>query len=43
MIYNGLPAFRESPSGKPIRVVVTGIDGPRLEREWVEAVGRVGW
>jgi purine nucleosidase len=40
--YNGLLAFRESPSGKPTRVV-TGIDGPRLEREWVEAVGRVGW
>jgi hypothetical protein len=39
---NGLLAFRESPSGKPSRVV-TGIDGPRLEREWMEAVGRAGW
>ena len=33
--------FPESPSGKPTRVV-TGVDGPRLEREWVEAVRTVG-
>jgi purine nucleosidase len=34
---NGLLAFRELPSGKPTRVV-TGVDGPPLEREWVESV-----
>jgi purine nucleosidase len=34
---DGVLTFPESPSGKPTRVV-TGVDGPRLEREWVEAV-----
>jgi purine nucleosidase len=38
---DGLLTFPESPSGKPTRVV-TSIDGPRLEREWVEAVCAVG-
>jgi hypothetical protein len=33
--------FAESPSGKPTHVV-TSVDGPRLEREWVEAVRAVG-
>ena len=33
--------FPESPSGKPTRVV-TGVDGPRLEREWAQAVRAVG-
>jgi len=34
---DGVLHFPESPSGKPTRVV-TGVDGPHLEREWVEAV-----
>jgi purine nucleosidase len=38
---HGLLTFPESPGGKPTRVV-TGVDGPRLEREWVEAVRAVG-
>jgi hypothetical protein len=38
---NRLLAFPESPSGKPT-CVVTGVEGPRLEREWVEAVRTVG-
>jgi len=38
---NGVLTFPESPGGKPTRVV-TGVDGPRLEREWVEAVSAVG-
>ena len=38
---DGVLTFPESPNGKPTRVV-TGADGPRLEREWVEALGRVG-
>ena len=38
---DGVLSFPESPSGKPTRVV-TGVDGPRLEREWVEAVRAVG-
>lgn len=33
--------FPESPGGRPTRVV-TGVDGRRLEREWVEAMQRVG-
>jgi inosine-uridine nucleoside N-ribohydrolase len=33
--------FPESPSGKPTRVV-TAVDGPCLEREWVQAVRAVG-
>ncbi|MDP8948560.1 MAG: hypothetical protein M3N09_10790, partial [Actinomycetota bacterium] len=37
---DGVLTFPESPDGKPTRVV-TGVDGPRLEREWVEAMGRV--
>ena len=38
---DGVLSFPESPSGKPTRVV-TGVDGPRLEREWVKAVRKVG-
>jgi inosine-uridine nucleoside N-ribohydrolase len=38
---DGVLTFPESPGGKPTRVV-TGVDGPRLEREWVEAVSAVG-
>jgi inosine-uridine nucleoside N-ribohydrolase len=38
---DGVLAFSESPSGKPTRVV-TDADGPRLERDWVEAVRAVG-
>jgi len=38
---DGLLTFPESPSGKTTRVV-TGVDGPRLEREWVKAVCAVG-
>ncbi len=30
-------AFPESPSGEPT-CVVTGVGGPHLEQEWVEAV-----
>jgi purine nucleosidase len=37
----GVLGFPESPSGKPTRVVA-GVDGPRLEREWVAAVGSAG-
>ena len=40
-LMDGVLTFPESPRGKPTRVV-TGVDGPHLEREWVEAVGRVG-
>ena len=38
---DGVLAFPESPRGKPTRVV-TGVDGPRFEREWVETLGSVG-
>jgi purine nucleosidase len=38
---DGVLTFPETPGGKPTRVV-TGVDGPRLEREWVEAVRMVG-
>ena len=38
---DGVLSFPESPGGKPTRVV-TGVDGPRLEREWVNAVRSVG-
>jgi hypothetical protein len=38
---DGVLTFPESPSGKPTRVV-TGVDGPRFEREWVETVRTVG-
>jgi hypothetical protein len=38
---DGVLGFPESPSGKPTRVV-TGVDGPRLEREWTQAVRAVG-
>ena len=38
---DGVLSFPESPSGKPTRVV-TGVDGPRLEREWTQAVRAVG-
>jgi inosine-uridine nucleoside N-ribohydrolase len=38
---DGVLTFPESPGGKPTRVV-TSVDGPRLEREWVEAVSAVG-
>ena len=38
---DGVLSFPESSSGKPTRVV-TSVDGPRLEREWVEAVRVVG-
>jgi hypothetical protein len=38
---DGVLSFPESQSGKPTRVV-TGVDGPRLEREWVQAVRAVG-
>ena len=38
---DGVLGFPESPSGKPTRVVA-GVDGPRLEREWVAAVGSAG-
>ena len=40
-VIDGVLAFPESPKGEPTRVV-TGVDGPRLEREWVEAVVRAG-
>ena len=38
---DGVLAFPEVPGGKPTRVV-TGVDGPPLEREWVKAVHAVG-
>ncbi len=38
---DGVLTFPESPRGRPTRVV-TGVDGPRFEREWVEAMGRPG-
>lgn len=38
---DGVLNFTESPSGKPTHVV-TDVDGPRLEREWVEVVRAVG-
>jgi purine nucleosidase len=38
---DGVLAFPESPNGTPTRVV-TDVDGPRLEQEWVEAMRRVG-
>jgi purine nucleosidase len=38
---DGVLTFPESPGGKPTRVV-TGVDGPRLEREWVGVVCAVG-
>jgi purine nucleosidase len=38
---DGVLSFPESPGGKATRVV-TGVDGPRLEREWVQAVLAVG-
>ena len=34
---DGVLSFPESPGGKPT-LVVTGVDGVRLEHEWVEAV-----
>ena len=37
----GVLTFPESPGGKPTRIV-TDVDGPRLEREWVEVVRAVG-
>jgi hypothetical protein len=40
-IKDGLLSFPGSPSGKPTRAV-TSIDGPRLELEWVEAMGKAG-
>ena len=38
---DGVLGFPESPSGKPT-LVVTAVDGPRLERDWVKAVRAVG-
>jgi purine nucleosidase len=38
---DGVLNFPESLSGKPTRVV-TGVDGARLEHEWVEVVRVVG-
>ena len=40
-LQDGVLTFPESPSGKPTRVV-TGVDGARLEHEWVEVVRGVG-
>ena len=37
----GVLGFPESPGGKLARVVA-GVDGPRLEREWLEAVRQGG-
>jgi purine nucleosidase len=38
---DGVLSFPESPSGESTRVV-TAVDGPCLEREWVQAVRAVG-